>query len=385
MKKILVEKLKNDKLTLLGVGPMSQNCVDVVIGICNTEEVPIQLIASRRQIECESLGGGYVNSWTTETFSEYVKEKDKKNLVLLARDHGGPWQNYSEVEENLDLELAMNSSKISFKVDIENNFDFIHIDPSVDIKNVINNDDILKRVEDLYKFCIETANVSNKEVFIEIGTEEQIEGLNKTEEVEDNLKYIRNFCKKNNFSMPTFYVVQNGSKVKETENTGVFQNLNLENYDQDSSIKQISLINDLCLNYGVLPKAHNSDYLSYDVSKVYPKINLKGGNIAPEFGVIETQTIMFLLEKYNLFSELDNFTMLALDSQKWMKWLKNNSKADDLKKATIAGHYIFSTNSFIFLKEKIDYKLRKFKVDLDYEIRNNLHNAIRMYLKAYGW
>ena len=159
----------------------------------------------------------------------------------------------------------------------------------------------------------------------------------------------------------------------------------MENYDQDSSIRQRSLINNLCLNYGVLPKAHNSDYLSYDVSKVYPKINLKGGNIAPEFGVIETQTIMFLLEKYNLFSELDNFTMLALDSQKWMKWLKNNSKADDLKKATIAGHYIFSTNSFIFLKEKIDYKLRKFKVDLDYEIRNNLHNAIRMYLKAYGW
>ena len=174
MKKKLIETLKNENLTLLGVGPMSQNCVDVVIDICNTEEVPIQLIASRRQIECASLGGGYVNSWTTETFSEYVKSKDKHNLVLLARDHGGPWQNYSEVEENLDLELAMNSSKISFKADIENNFDFIHVDPSVDIKNKVSNEDILKRVEDLYKFCIETADVLNKDIFIEVGTEEQV-------------------------------------------------------------------------------------------------------------------------------------------------------------------------------------------------------------------
>ena len=385
LKKILVEKLKNDKLTLLGVGPMSQNCVDVVIDICNTEEVPIQLIASRRQIECESLGGGYVNSWTTESFSEYVKDKDKKNLVLLARDHGGPWQNYSEVEENLDLGLAMSSSKISFKADIENDFDFIHVDPSVDIKNKVSNEDILKRVEDLYKFCIETADVLNKEIFIEVGTEEQVEGLNKIEEVESNLKYIKNFCEKSGMPMPTFYVVQNGSKVKETQNTGVFQNLNLENYDKDSSIRQISLINNLCLNYGVLPKAHNSDYLTYDVSKVYPKINLKGGNIAPEFGVIETQTIIFLLKKYKLFPELEDFVMLALDSQKWVKWMKNNSKADDLEKATIAGHYIFSNKSFTALKEKIDYKLRKFKIDLDYEIKNNLDKSIKTYLKAYGW
>ena len=53
--------------------------------------------------------------------------------------------------------------------------------------------------------------------------------------------------------------------------------------------------------------------------------------------------------------------MLALDSQKWVKWMKNNSKANDLEKATIAGHYIFSNKSFTALKEKIDYKLKNSK------------------------
>ena len=65
--------------------------------------------------------------------------------------------------------------------------------------------------------------------------------------------------------------------------------------------------------------------------------------------------------------------------------MKNNSKANDLEKATIAGHYIFSNKSFTALKEKIDYKLRKFKIDLDYEIKNNLDKSIKTYLKAYGW
>ena len=47
------------------------------------------------------------------------------------------------------------------------------------------------------KRCIETADVLNKDIFIEVGTEEQVEGLNQIEEVEYNLKYIKNFCEKN--------------------------------------------------------------------------------------------------------------------------------------------------------------------------------------------
>ena len=57
------------KCTLLGIGPMSKNCIDVTIELANKYNVPIMLIASRRQIESNELGGGYVNNWTTEEFS----------------------------------------------------------------------------------------------------------------------------------------------------------------------------------------------------------------------------------------------------------------------------------------------------------------------------
>ena len=75
-------------------------------------------------------------------------------------------------------------------------------------------------------------------------------------------------------------------QVKETEYRN-FQNLNLKNFNNDEGIIQINKITDLCLSESILQKAHNSDYLNYETSSIYPKINLKGGNIAPEFGVLK--------------------------------------------------------------------------------------------------
>ena len=72
--------LRERKSTLLAVGPMSKNCVDASIELSNKYNTPLMLIASRRQIDSEYFGGGYVNNWTTKTFSDYVKKKDKKKI-----------------------------------------------------------------------------------------------------------------------------------------------------------------------------------------------------------------------------------------------------------------------------------------------------------------
>lgn len=61
---------------MLGIGPMSVNCVKVAILASNQLGKSLFFIASRRQIECRSLGGGYVNGWCTETFSKFVKTLD---------------------------------------------------------------------------------------------------------------------------------------------------------------------------------------------------------------------------------------------------------------------------------------------------------------------
>ena len=98
----IYQNIKNKK-TNLAIGPISKNCVDSVIEIAEEIKTPLTLIASRRQIEMEELGGGYVNAWTTSTFSNYVKSKNKSKNVILARDHGGPWQNNIELNEKYNL------------------------------------------------------------------------------------------------------------------------------------------------------------------------------------------------------------------------------------------------------------------------------------------
>ena len=37
---------------------MSKNCVDVTIDVANRYNIPLMIIASRRQIECKEFGGG---------------------------------------------------------------------------------------------------------------------------------------------------------------------------------------------------------------------------------------------------------------------------------------------------------------------------------------
>ena len=124
-----LEKYRSGRnCTLLGVGPMSKNCVDASIELADEYKTPLMLIASRRQIDSEQFGGGYVENWTTNQFAEYVQRKDKNRNIILARDHGGPWQNELEKKQGMSLIEAMKSSKDSYKTDIDSGFHMLHID-----------------------------------------------------------------------------------------------------------------------------------------------------------------------------------------------------------------------------------------------------------------
>jgi len=117
----LSENFSQTRITLLGAGPMSVVSTDAIIELANRYDRSIAMIPSRRQIECEELGGGYVNKWTTEEFTSYVRNKDKANKVLLSRDHSGPWQfQTGNTSTNVPSHKeAMNEVKVSLKIDIE--------------------------------------------------------------------------------------------------------------------------------------------------------------------------------------------------------------------------------------------------------------------------
>ena len=100
------------------IGPMSKNVVDCVIK--HSQKYSVGLIPSRRQVD---FFGGYVNSWNTKSFSEYVHSFNPD--ILICRDHGGPFQGQEE-----------DDGLISFKSDSQY-FNLVHIDPFKKSKSIL--------------------------------------------------------------------------------------------------------------------------------------------------------------------------------------------------------------------------------------------------------
>jgi len=374
--------LRKRRCTLLGVGPMSLNCVDAAIELANEHEAPMFLIASRRQIDAEAFGGGYVNNWTTAEFAKYVIDRDKKGKILLARDHGGPWQNSKEIEGNLSLRRAMESAKASYRADIEAGFQVLHIDPSVDIHGQPDVDEVLDRVFDLYEFCWDQAQKLRQEVIFEIGTEEQSGSTNSQEELDYTLQAVQQFCKKNHFPQPTFVVIQCGTRVMETRNVGSFDSP-VRVADELPAEIQLPKMIEICNRYGIFMKEHNTDYLSDAALQWHPRLGIHAANVAPEFGVTETRALLEVLENNGLEVLAEKFLQLAFDSNKWHKWMLENTRATDRDRAIIAGHYIFSNPACVELKLEAARNLRPKGIELDLYLKNQVKQGIYRYLRNF--
>lgn len=374
--------LKKRHVTLLGVGPMSINCVDATVELANEHEIPILMIASRRQIDSKEFGGGYVNNWTTEDFARYVREKDKKKKILLSRDHGGPWQNSQEKDLQLDLRGAMHSAKSSYSADIAAGFQILHIDPSVDIHGQPNIDEVLDRIFELYEFCWIQAQRLNQEIIFEVGTEEQSGSTNSQEELDHTLDAIKKFCVKNKLPQPTFVVIQCGTRVMEMRNVGSFDSpLRIAN-EIPAEIQLPKMI-EICNRYGIFMKEHNTDYLSDEALQWHPRLGIHAANVAPEFGVAETRALLSLLESNGLEKLADRFLQVAYDSKKWDKWMLENTKATDRDRSIIAGHYVFSKQECIELKTEASVVLAGKGIILEQYLKHEVKKSILRYLRNF--
>jgi len=375
-----LENFRQDKnCTLLGVGPMSKNCVDASIELAEQYKTPIMLIASRRQIDSEQFGGGYVENWTTEQFADYVNGKDINKNIILARDHGGPWQNELEKSQNMNLKDAMQSAKDSYRADIDAGFHMLHIDPSVDIHSKPDAAQTLERVYELYDFCWTYAKQKNQDIIFEIGTEEQSGSNNSKEELEFTLESMKNFCNTNKMPFPSFIVIQAGTRVMETENVGSFESP-VRIKDELPPEIQIPQMIDICNKYGIFMKEHNTDYLSTESLKWQPRLGIHAANIAPEFGVAETRAFISVLKNNGCIDLLDEFITLSYKSKKWEKWMLKDTMSDDVDRAIIAGHYVFSSDEFIELKSKADNKIK----GIDLYLKNKVKESIFRYMNAFN-
>lgn len=368
--------------TLLGVGPMSINCVDAAIELANEYAIPLMLIASRRQIDSEKFNGGYVNNWTTSKFANYVKTKDNNANIILSRDHGGPWQNNEEKKKNMNLDLAMKSAKESYKEDIDAGFEILHIDTSIDIHKVPSQNEVLERLFELYEFCLSYALNKGKEIIFEIGTEEQSGSTNTPDELDFTLSSMEKFCKRNKFPFPTFVVIQTGTRVMEMRNVGSFDSP-LRVFNEIPSEIQVPKMIEICKKYNIFMKEHNTDYLSDIALSWHPRLGIHAANVAPEFGVAETRAFLKIMEDNNLTSQANKFLELAYNSKKWDKWMLPNTTASDRDRSIISGHYIFSTPECIELKKEVSQHLKNKRIDLDSYLYEQVKKSIFRYLHCF--
>jgi len=371
--------LEKRRCTLLGVGPMSVNCVDATIELANENEVPLILIASRRQIDSDEFGGGYVNKWTTREFARYVLERDKKGKVFLARDHGGPWQNNKEKDARLGLRRAMESAKSSYRADIEAGFQILHIDPSVDIHGRPDVDEVLDRVFELYEFCWSQAQELRREVIFEIGTEEQSGSTNTQEELDYTLNAIQYFCRKNHIPPPSFVVIQAGTRVMEMRNVGSFDSPIRVANELPAEIQLPKMI-EICDRYSIFMKEHNTDYLSDEALQWHPRLGIHSANVAPEFGVAETRALVSVLEENGLTKLSERFLKLAYDSGKWDKWMLPDTSATDRDRSLISGHYVFASPDCAEIKEEAGQVLDKKGIHLEDHLRQTVKACILRYI-----
>lgn len=327
----------------IGIGPMSIEIIDAIIDYANIKNKPVMLIASRNQIDCEELGGGYVGKLNTETFAKRVMDRDIGNMVQICRDHSGPYLNAAE--KGLTYEDAMSKTLISLQADIDSGFDLLHIDTSAC-------PDPYTAAEKMFKLALD----AETQIEFEFGSEENVGIAASPEKFEQDVKFAKQFV------TPRFVVGQTGTLVKSTFQVGQF------------SETAVTRLVEIANEYGVGLKEHNADYLSSATINHHFNLGVAACNIAPEFGVVQTRTITDLAIIHNCLAELDAFYKRVLAGGKYEKWAW--TWFTDHYKYMSTGHYFFTSREYQFL---IDALIAK-GVNVDDKIRQEIFKLLDNYI-----
>lgn len=290
----------------LGAGPMSVDIINLLIEYSSTFEFPVMIIASRNQVDYDC---GYV--CTTAQLAAQVKQHPlyNKDLILLCRDHCGPY--FSDADQALSLSEALARCKMTMDADIENGFDLIH----VDVSRIPS--DQLTYAKELIEYAISL----NPNIMLEFGSED-----NTSENIQDSLLRLDeqlNFLAAYNQHVK-FFVTQTGSLTKHTQ-VGTFD------------VVRNTLVADKIHQHGFLFKEHNADYLTPSQVKLRPIAGVDALNIAPELGTVQTKLICSIGKNIPSFSK---FYEHVLAQGYWKRWV--TSDVDSRTTFVEAGgHYCF--------------------------------------------
>lgn len=353
----------------LFVGPVTLNCVYAANDVADRYNKRIPLIASRNQID---IDGGYVNNFTTKRYVDFLERNfDTHSKFLLCRDHGGPYQN--EKEQSTSFNQAMEFAKESYKNDLYNGFEFLHIDPSKNLPKDISIHDILSYVFELLDYCEGIATTLGVMPIYEFGTEEQSGQLQDCKTLKFFVENIRKRLDSLRVVTMPYFVIQTGTKVMEGKNVG-----DRSVIDSPQLKDMIKWIHDC----GFKVKEHNVDFVPYELLEKRPEVGIDACNVAPEFGTIETKIFVYFLKRCAERHMLRDFQDLVYNSKRYKKWIRFSIgayTADDI--LHIAGHYLMGHPNVVRMKQ--DFK-KKHAIDIDRHIQYWICRRMEDYLYFLG-
>lgn len=387
--------------TLLGIGPMSHNCVRASLEVAKENDCPVMFIASRNQVDLDSLGGGYANNWNQFSFASDVAdiaaELSFDGFYYLCRDHGGPWQRDEERAAQLSKPEAMSIAKTSFTADIEAGFDLIMVDPTKSpytVDGVVPLDDVVEMTIELIAFCeSERIRLNTQALSYEVGTEETSGGLTTSAAYAEFIERLSVDLKERDLPLPSFIVGQTGTLVRKTHNAGSFD------------LATATELATTARKAGLGLKEHNADYLDSDALLLHLAAGVTASNVAPQYGTAETLALLELdsLEKTlqaNGFikspSEIGALLKKeAIATGRWRKWMTGDQKElseDEVahnaelshEVVRIAGHYTLNQPHVLAAIEKLYANLQASHIEGERFVIDSIKRPMQHYVDCFN-
>ena len=91
-----------------------------------------------------------------------------------------------------------------------------------------------------------------------------------------------------------------------------------------------------------------------------------------------------MLESLGQLALCNRFLKLALESNKWQKWMLPDSQATDRDRAIIAGHYVFASPEFKQIKSEAAINLKMSVQDIDRFLQKSVRALLLRHLRCLG-
>jgi len=390
------------KFTLLGVGPVSEAVLEAALAVSARRDFPPIFIASRNQVDAARFGGGYLLGGLDQAgFVALIRARQERigyhGPLYICRDHGGPWQRDEELKACLPVEQAMELARVSLEEDLRGGFNYLHIDPTK-CPHPFTQEQLADWTLELIGHCEQVrARLGLPPVDYEIGAEDIRGGITSEGSFTAFLQRVTAGLAGAGLPLPTCIVGQTGTLTRLDRNVGRFDRV------------QTARLAAAAARFGVGLKEHNGDYLSAASCRVHPELGVTGMNVAPEFGLVETDALLALagleeklaregwMQEAQLSGLAAGLRELTFARAPWEKWLTPEMKArprgelerDEAARLLIArvcGHYLYADPAIRAARARLYENVERFAlIDGGPEafVRGRIEQAVDFYARHF--